>query len=166
MIFETRRLSLRELTMEDAGLILRLFNEPSFIENISDKGIRTLDDARSYLATGPIASYAKNGFGHWLVVEKGSKTPIGICGLMKRDVLEDIDVGYALLPEHWSQGYASEAVAGVMAHAETTLGLARLVAIVDEANTRSIRLLEKLGFRYERRVRLEEGERELLLFGS
>lgn len=166
MILETERLSIRPLSTADDAFILRLLNEPSFLDNIGDKGVRTLDDARSYLLTGPIASYEKNGFGLWLVAIKTTGTPIGICGLLKRDVLEDVDVGYALVPEFWSQGYASEACAGVLSWARRTLGLARIVAVVDEANARSIRLLETLGFRYERRVRLAPDEGEILLFGS
>jgi RimJ/RimL family protein N-acetyltransferase len=166
LILETERLSIRPLSTADDAFILRLLNEPSFLDNIGDKGVRTLDDARSYLLNGPIASYEKNGFGLWLVSIKTTGMPIGICGLLKRDVLEDVDVGYALVPEHWSQGYAAEVVAAVIAYAKTALGLARLVAVVDAANARSIRLLERLGFRYERRMRLAPDEGEILLFGS
>lgn len=165
-ILETERLSLRELSTEDAGFILRLLNEPSFISNIGDRGVRTLEDARSYLLTGPLASYHRHGFGIWRLALKTGDTPIGICGLLQREMLEHADLGYALLPEFWSQGYAGEACAAVMAHARAVLGLPRLLAVVNEDNTRSIRLLEKMGFRCEGKVRLAEDEQEILLFGS
>src|SRR5690349_12434898 len=108
MQIETARLCLRELTPDDGEFILRLLNEPSFIQNIGDRGVRTIEDARAYIVNGPIASYQKYGFGLLLVELKESGESIGICGLLKRDVLEDPDIGYALLPEFWSRGYAYE----------------------------------------------------------
>src|SRR5205809_1402527 len=105
MILETDRLQLRLLSVDDAEFILRLLNEPSFIQNIGDRGVRTLDDARAYITNGPIASYEKHGFGLLLVQLKTTGTPIGICGLLKRDALPEPDIGYALLPEFWSNGY-------------------------------------------------------------
>ena len=166
MVIETDRLHLRQFSTDDAGFILRLVNEPSFIENINDKGVRTLDDARAYLQNGPLASYEKNGFGVWCVLLKETGQPIGMCGLIKRDALDDIDVGYALLPEFCSMGYAIESAAAVVSYAKTALGLERIVAIVNPENKRSIRLLEKLGFRYERMVRLSEDDREIKLFAT
>jgi RimJ/RimL family protein N-acetyltransferase len=163
MILDTPRLILRCLHLDDAAFFLRLVNEPSFIQNIADKGVRTLDDARENLRNGPIASYARHGHGLWMVELKETQTPIGICGLIKRDVLEDVDVGYALLPEFCGLGYAAEAAAAALAHARDTLGLRRVVAVVNEENGRSLRLLEKLGFRYERMVRLSPDDREIQL---
>jgi ribosomal-protein-alanine N-acetyltransferase len=166
VILETDRLRLRRLSTDDAGFILRLLNEPSFIQNIGDRGVRTLDDARSYISSGPVASYEKHGFGLWLVEVKESGTPAGICGLLKRDALEDPDLGYALLPEYWSRGYALEASSAVMAYAVERLGLRRVVAITDAGNQSSIRLLEKIGFRYERMINLSDDASELKLFAS
>ena len=163
-VLETVRLRLRRLTHDDAEFILRLLNEPSFIQNIGDRGVRTPDDARSYITNGPVASYEKHGFGLWLVEAKDSGAAVGICGLLKRDALEDVDLGYALLPEHWSKGYALEAASAVMAYAAGGLGLRRVVAITDVFNQSSVRLLEKLGFRHERMVRLSDGSPELKLF--
>ena len=108
-ICETERLILRQLEKDDAAFIFRLVNEPSFIENIGDKGVRKLDDAWQYILQGPMASYEKNGFGLWLVQLKDTLTPIGICGLIKRDGLDEPDIGYAFVPEFWSNGYALEA---------------------------------------------------------
>jgi ribosomal-protein-alanine N-acetyltransferase len=163
-VLETIRLRLRRLTHDDAEFILRLLNEPSFIRNIGDRGVRSLDDARSYITNGPVASYEKHGFGLWLVETRDSGAAVGICGLLKRDALEDVDLGYALVPEHWSRGYALEAASAVMAYAGEGLGLRRVVAITDAENQGSIRLLEKLGFRDEGMVRLSDDAPELKLF--
>ncbi len=166
MVIETDRLRLRRLSVDDAEFILRLLNEPSFIQNIGDRGVRTVDDARGYIVKGPITSYEKFGFGLWLVETKLPAAPIGICGLLKRDLLDDVDIGYALLPEFWSQGYALESAAAVLAYAGETLGLKRVVAVTNSANQSSIRLLEKMGFRYERMVRLSEDAPEIKLFAA
>jgi RimJ/RimL family protein N-acetyltransferase len=166
MILETERLQLRMLSVDDAEFILRLLNEPSFIQNIGDRGVRTIADARAYILKGPIASYENFGFGLWMVETRFESTPIGICGLLKRDVLEDVDIGYALLPEFWSQGYALESASAVITCASERLGLKRVVAVVNADNQSSIRLLEKMGFKYERMVRLSEGAAEIKLFAA
>jgi RimJ/RimL family protein N-acetyltransferase len=166
VVLETERLSLRKLSIEDAVFILRLLNEPSFIQYIGDKHVRTMEDARLYLLNGPIASYQKFGFGLFLIEMKDSGAPIGICGLLKRDVLEDVDLGYALIPEFWSQGYGFEAAAAVKSYAGRELGLKRIVAITNTENQSSIRLLEKIGFRFENMVKLADDREELMLFGS
>src|SRR4051812_35177350 len=163
-VLETDRLRLRRLSVDDVDFILRLLNEPSFIQNIGDKGVRSIEDARAYILNGPIASYEKFSFGLYLVETKESGAPAGICGLLQRDVLEDVDIGYALVPEFWSRGYALEAASGVMSYASRELRLKRVVAITNPDNEGSIRLLEKLGFRYERMVRMTEGAAEIRLY--
>ena len=162
-ILETERLTLRQFTADDAAFILELVNEPSFIQNIGDRGVRTLSDAVRYIETGPVASYARNGFGLYLVQLKESGESIGMCGLIKRAALEDVDIGYAFLPRFWSKGYAVEAARAVKEQARG-LGLKRLAAIVDPANTGSIRVLEKLGLTFEKMVRLAADDIELKLF--
>jgi ribosomal-protein-alanine N-acetyltransferase len=164
VLVETERLRLRQLSDDDAEFVLRLLNEPSFIQNIGDRGVRTLDDARAYITNGPIASYEKHGFGLLLVQLKETGTPIGICGLLKRDVLSEPDIGYALLPEFWSNGYAHESAAAVLDHARNVLGLNSILAVVNPDNAPSIRLLEKMGFQFERMVRLTEDAAEIKLF--
>jgi RimJ/RimL family protein N-acetyltransferase len=164
MIIETERLQLRRLSTDDAEFILRLLNEPSFIQNIADRGVRTVDDARGYIVKGPITSYEKFGFGLWMIETKSPIAPIGICGLLKREVLDDVDIGYALLPEFWSQGYALESASAVLSYASERLGLKRVVAVTNSDNQSSIRLLEKIGFKYERMVRLSEDGAEIKLF--
>jgi RimJ/RimL family protein N-acetyltransferase len=165
-ILETARLILRQLRPDDAEFMFELLNDPSFIQNIGDRHIRTLDDARSYIMNGPVASYAKNGFGLYLVVLKETNESIGICGLIKRDGLDDVDIGYALLPKFWSKGYAVEAAQATKMYAKDVIGLKRIVAIVDPANGGSIRLLEKIGLRYKKMVQLSADDIELKLFGT
>lgn len=159
----TPRLHLRELNDADAAFILRLLNEPSFIDNIGDKGVRTLDDARAYIANGPAASYARHGFGLWAMVREADGALMGMSGLIQRDSLDDVDIGYALLPEFAGQGYALEAGQAVMRFARENLGLARVVAIVSPHNTASIRLLEKLGFGFERMIRMPGEDKDIKL---
>jgi len=165
-ILETERLHLRQLSSEDAEFILELLNEPSFMRNIGDRGVRTIEGANSYILNGPVASYAKNGFGLYLVKLKETAESIGMCGLIKRDTLEDVDIGYAYLPRFWSKGYAVEAGQAVKEYAKSVIGLHRMVAIVDPENAGSIRVLEKIGLQFERMVRLSEDDIELKLFGA
>jgi RimJ/RimL family protein N-acetyltransferase len=162
-ILETERLTLRQFTADDAAFVLELVNEPSFIQNIGDRGVRTLSDAVRYIEAGPVSSYARNGFGLYVVTLKESGESIGMCGLIKRDALDDVDIGYAYLPRFWSKGYAVEAALAVKEQGRN-LGLKRLVGVTDPANTGSIRVLEKIGFTFERMVRLAADDIELKLF--
>lgn len=164
-VIETERLALRRLSEADAPFILDLLNQPSFIANIGDRGARTLEQAAAYIRNGPVASYSRYGFGLWLVVVKESGESAGICGLVKRDGLDDVDLGFAFLPQHWKKGYAVESARAVRDHAASVVGLKRLVAITAPANWPSIRVLEKLGFTFEKMVRLRPGDDELKLFG-
>jgi RimJ/RimL family protein N-acetyltransferase len=165
-ILETERLLLRDLTADDAAFILELLNEPAFLENIGDRGARTLADARRYIARGPVASYRKFGFGLYLVELKDSGAPIGICGLLKRDWLADVDIGFAFLQKFWSQGYARESAAAVMHYGWTTLRLKRIVAITKPINQASITLLEKLGLRFEKIIAQPDHGGENKLFAA
>ena len=165
-VIETERLLLRQLSTEDAEFILALLNEPSFIRSIGDRGVRTIEGANSYILNGPVASYAKNGFGLYLVKLKETDESIGMCGLIKRDTLEDVDIGYAFLPTFWSKGYAVESAQAVKEYAKNTIGLNRIVAIVDPENAGSIRVLEKIGLQFEKMVRLSEDDIDLKLFGA
>ncbi len=166
MVLETDRLRLRRLSVDDAGFILKLLNEPSFIQNIGDRGVRTIADAQAYIRNGPVASYEKHGFGLWLVETKESGAHIGICGLLKREVLEDVDIGYALLPEFWSRGYALESASAVLSYGREKLGLKRVLAVVNPQNQSSIRLLEQIGFEFEKMVRLSEDAAEIELYAA
>ena len=161
---KTERLTLRQFELNDAKFIIKLLNEPSFIQNIGDRGVRTIADAEKYLENGPISSYAKNGFGLLAVTLNDTGQPVGMCGLIKRDTLEDVDIGYAFLPEFWSRGYALESTQAVMSHAKDIVGSKRVVAIVDPANASSIRLLEKIGMTFEKMVKMSEDDIDLKLF--
>jgi [ribosomal protein S5]-alanine N-acetyltransferase len=165
VILETPRLIVRELDEHDAPFILELLNDPSFITNIGDRGVRTLDHARAYIRKGPTTSYAQHGFGLWAVVLKEGTVPIGMCGLLKRDVLEDVDIGFAYLPAFQSKGYGFEAARAVLDHARDVLHLPRVVAIVNAENEASARLLLKLGMSFERMVQPFPKEPPLKLFG-
>ncbi|MGO1069810.1 GNAT family N-acetyltransferase [Lysobacter sp. CA199] len=161
---QTERLLLCELTPEDAGFILELLNEPSFIDNIGDRGVRDLDGAVRYILDGPVLSYARNGYGLWRVDLRESGEAIGLCGLLKRDTLPDPDLGYAFLPRYWSRGYAVEAGTAALRYGRETLALPRVLAITDPDNQPSMKVLERLGLSFERMVRL--GEEDLRLFST
>ena len=161
---ETDRLELRRLTVDDSPFILRLLNEPSFLQHIGDRGVRILADATQYILSGPIASYERYGFGLFLVELREDHTPIGICGLLKRDALDDVDVGFAFVPESWSKGYAYEAVVGTLAYARDTHHLNRVVAITSPDNVASINLLVKLGFYFDRMVLMPGDKDEVKVF--
>jgi [ribosomal protein S5]-alanine N-acetyltransferase len=165
-VLKTARLILRRLGADDAPFILRLLNEPSWLENIGDKGVRTAADARRYIETGPVEMYGRLGFGLYQVRLATSDAPIGMCGLLKRDTLENPDLGFAFFPEFWGNGYAHEAAAAVLSYARSTLGLARIVAITAPNNDASRRLLGKLGFELQGPVHLEVGGEELLLYAN
>ena len=165
-VLETERLILRWLSPEDAEFILQLVNEPSWLRFIGDKGVRTTNDARAYILKGPVEMYSRLGFGLYLVGLKKEGSSIGICGLIKRDSLKDVDLGFAFLPAYWGNGFAYEAASAVMAYAEKVLGLKRVLAITSLDNDRSIKLLEKLGLRLERITKLAPDSEEVRLFGT
>ncbi len=149
---ETDRLALRKFTPADAPFILRLLNEPSFLENIGDKGVRTEQQAVRYLVDGPIRSYALHGHGLYLVALKQSQLSIGMCGILRREGISDVDLGYAFLPEHWSSGYAFESATAVLSAEGARFP--RILAFVSPGNTPSIRLLERLGFAFAGHTKL------------
>lgn len=163
-VAETERLCLRRLEADDSEFIFKLVNDPSWIRYIGDKGVKTLADATRYIDDGPVAMYRRLGFGLYLVELKETREPIGICGLIKRDALEDVDLGFAFLPGFRGKGYAREAASTVMSHARRALRLARIVAILSQDNHRSAHLLEKLGFRREGTVILQPRGEELELY--
>lgn len=164
-VLETDRLLLRMFSTDDAEFVLELVNGPSFVQFIGDKGVRSIEDARRYLLDGPIASYEQHGFGLFLVTLKADQAAIGLCGLVKRDSLKDADIGFAFLPAFWSKGYAVESASAVIALANSSFGLTRILAIANPENARSIRVLEKLGLRFEQMMRLPEDRHDVALYG-
>ena len=156
IVVESDRLLVRRFTLEDSELILRILNEPSFLQNIGDRGVRTLEQASTYLLEGPIKSYELHGHGAYVVALKETLRPIGLCGLIKRDAFEDVDIGYAFLPEFWSKGYALEAATAVLDYGLRTLRLPKIIALVSPANADSIKLLKKLGFAFAREAQMAD----------
>lgn len=161
---ETERLLIRKFTKEDAEFILEILNDPSFIQNIGNRNVHNLQDAENYILNGPVASYTKNGFGLCLVVLKETNESIGICGLIKRDALPDVDLGYAFLPNFWSKGYAFESTQAMLSYGWNHVNLNRIVAITDSSNTPSNRVLEKLGFTFEKMVKIAVDDIDLNLY--
>ena len=168
-VLQTKRLTLRCLEAGDAPFMLALLNDPAWIRFIGDRGVRTVEAARAYLEERMISMYTKLGFGLWMVEERGGRLPLGICGLVKRDTLPDVDIGFAFMPEFRGRGYAYESALAVREHATGALGLARLLAITAPANADSIRLLERLGFARERDMTWAGNEKDVVsvyAFGS
>lgn len=164
-VAQTPRLILRQLTPEDASFILVLLNTQGFIDNIGDKGVRTLQDAKDYIANGPAISYREHGFGLFAVMLAENGFPIGICGLIKRPTLAHVDLGYAFLPQYWGKGYAFEAAAASLELGKT-LGIERIVAIVSPHNQASKALLSKLGMKFETQLQLTPNDAPVELFGQ
>ncbi|MFM5860797.1 GNAT family N-acetyltransferase [Aeromonas veronii] len=162
-MIDSSRLILREMIATDAPFILELLNDSDFYRYIGDRGIRTLEQAQEYIQQGPAVSYARYGHGLYLVERKEDGASLGICGLIKRDTLEQVDIGYAFLPQYRGQGYAIEAAQAALADGKSRLGIGQVVAIVTPGNERSIGLLAKLGLVRSRLVKLSEDADEYLL---
>lgn len=162
-ILETKRLELQEIALGDAPFLFQLLNTPTWLQFIGDRGIKTMKDAENYAQNNMIASYQKNGFGLYLVKLKENKVSIGLCGLIKRPTLENVDIGFALMPEYEGKGYAYEAAAATMEYAQNKLSLTKIVAITVRENERSLKLLHKLGLRFEKIVKWPDSGEELML---
>lgn len=161
-VLNTERLTLRCLEADDAPFMLALLNDPAWIRYIGDRGVRTVEAARAYLEDRIISMYRKLGFGLWMVEEKAGGQPAGICGLVRRDTLPEVDLGFAFMPEYRGLGYAYESALAVREHATGALGLARLLAITSPANADSVRLLERLGFAHEREMSWGGDEKDVV----
>jgi RimJ/RimL family protein N-acetyltransferase len=160
----TDRLILREFDLNDAPFIVQILNTPKWIQFIGDRGVKTINDAHHYLLNGPMKSYQTNGFGLMMVALKSDETPIGMCGLIKRDTLEDVDIGFALLPEYEGLGYAFEAASAVMDFGKNEVGLQRIVAITLPENARSVGLLKRIGLTFERMINFPGDGEDLMFF--
>lgn len=163
-VLETDRLILRWLTPDDAAFILELLNEPAWIRYIGDKNVHTLDDAKNYILTGPMKMYSQFGFGLFLVERKEGSSPIGMCGLIKRDTLDNVDIGFAFLSRYQTQGYGFESASATLKFGHEQLDMERILAITSLDNHASSRLLEKIGMKYEGTIFFDK--QELKLFAS
>lgn len=164
IVFETARQTLRWLSIDDSSFIVELLNDPAWFRFIGDRGVRNLEDARKYILSGPLSMIDQHGFGLYLAERKSDGTPLGICGLIKRNSLDDVDIGFAYLPQFCGQGYALEAATSVMVHGKSAFGLTRIVGITSPDNESSIKLLEKLGLKFERMLRIPQDADETMLF--
>lgn len=167
VVIETDRLRLRAMSDDneaDVSMMLDLLNDPSFIRNIADRGVRTPDQARAYLREGALRSYALHGYAMYAVQVKATGALAGNCGLVRREGLDGPDLGYALLPAFCGHGYALEAARGVLRDARERLGLDTLLAIVNPDNAASIALLRKLRFTFDTMIELPHVDREVKLF--
>ncbi|MDA0679412.1 MAG: GNAT family N-acetyltransferase [Proteobacteria bacterium] len=160
-MMETERLELAQLSYDDCEFVRDLVNEPSFIRYIGDRGVRSLDDAYEYLRKGPLDSYEKHGYGLYRVCHRCDTTPLGICGLVKRDEFPHPDLGFAFLERHWGRGYAYESSLATLDHARNKLALKHIIAVADGDNEASIKLLRKLGFQFEDMVRMSGESKEI-----
>jgi ribosomal-protein-alanine N-acetyltransferase len=161
---ETPRLFLREFTSEDAPFLLELLNSPGWLQYIGDRNIHTAEEASKYITGRLIPSYTQYGFGFYLVTRKYDEEKIGMCGLVKRASLEDVDIGYAFLPDYTGKGYALEATQAILNYGRRDLKLEKIVAITNIDNVRSIRLLEKVGMKCEKKMTLPGETVELFLY--
>jgi RimJ/RimL family protein N-acetyltransferase len=161
---ETGRLRLQRLSLDDAGLMLAIWNDPAFIRYVGDRGIRTLDQARVTLEEGAFRLYSEYGYGPYRVALKADDTAVGICGLFRREGLDEPDIGFSTLPEHCGRGYAYEAACAVIEHARNDLGLPRLTAIVSPGNRPSVSLIRKLGFAFERMHRMVGDQDDVAIY--
>jgi len=161
---QTERLKLRWFAPGDEELLLAVWNDPAFLRNVGDRGIRTVEQAGDALSSGPLKLYAEHGYGPYRVALADSDEPIGLCGLFKREYLDDPDIGFALLPGCRGKGFACEAAIAVMDHARHRLGLGRVTAIVSPGNTNSIALIQKLGLRFEAMVTPPGEGKEICLY--
>lgn len=152
MVLETERLILEEFTLQDATFFYKLVNDPDWIKYIGDRNVKTILDAENYLKNKIISSYQAFGFGFYVVRLLDRKTPIGMCGLIKRDWLHHVEIGYAFLTKFRGKGYALEASISTKKYAKNQLGIHQLAAITDVNNERSENLLKKLGFKYNRLI--------------
>ena len=164
-IVNTDRLSLRKIDTDDAEFMLQLLNDPAFIQYVGDKKARDLESAKTYILEGPVASYHSFGFGLYLVELNDGLTPVGICGILKRDFLDHADLGFALMPGYREAGYAFEAAQATVEVARSDLKLSRIVAFTAMNNTRSIKLLERLGMAFDRMVDLPPDGKKINLYG-
>lgn len=161
---ETPRLQIRKLTDNDAAFIYELVNTKEWLQNIGERNVHSHEDALRYLRDVHYKSYEENGFGHYLVQLKNNHIPIGVCGFLKRDTLPGIDAGYAFLPAYFGRGYAFESASAILQYARDTLKFPSLYAIVLPSNLPSRKLLGKLGFLFEKKIKFPPAGEELMLY--
>lgn len=166
IIFETDRLFLREFAEDDTDFIIDLLNSPGWLKFIGDRNVKTSEQAKEYLKNGPIKSYKENGYGLSMAILKEGNKPIGMCGIIKRDYLENPDIGFAFLPEYEGKGYALEVATATVKYAEEKLQISKIFAFTLPSNTKSIKLIEKIGFKFVKNITIPNDSEELMLFSN
>ncbi|MBL7913559.1 MAG: GNAT family N-acetyltransferase [Bacteroidia bacterium] len=166
LIVQTERISLRKFSDEDAPFIIQLLNSKGWLDFIGNRNVNTTEDALNYLNKSIYSGYNDNGFGLWKVTLNDGGVPIGMCGLLKRADLPASDIGFAFLPEYIGKGFGQEASKAVLQIASEKFKLDEILAITDPANTKSIELLIKSGFGFNKSVPMHEGKETLLLFSN
>ncbi len=164
VLARTPRLLLRELAHDDAAFIMELVNDPAWLRFIGDRNVHSLEDARGYIDKIRDGSYAVHAFGLWAVTALATGEALGMCGLIKRDTLEHVDLGFAFLERHRGKGYAREAARAALELAHARFRLVHLVAVTNLDNTASQKVLESLGFRFERQIDWEASGEVLALY--
>ena len=164
IVIETERLILRKFTVDDAPFILELLNTPNWLRFIGDRNVHNVEEAKQFLLNGYMKSYETHGFGFYAVMEKGTQNLIGMCGLVKRDTLEDVDIGFAFMPDFMGKGYGFEAALATLHYAQNVLKLDTVIAIVNPENNVSIGLIKKIGLQFEKMITFYPEEKELMLF--
>ena len=165
-LIETERLRLRPVTVDDTELMLAIWNDPAFIRNVSDRGIRTVEQARDAIESGAQKLFEDYGYGPYCMSLKSDGTMIGICGLFKRDNLEDPDIGFGVLPDYCGKGYAGEAAVAVVNFARKELGISALTAIVSPTNAPSIGLIKKLGLTFDQMITMPGDDDAICLYSK
>ena len=163
-IIETERLRLREFDSTDGELIFELLNSPGWLKYIGSRSIATIEDAVNYIETKLQKGYRESGFGFYLVELKATGVKTGMCGLVKREGLDDVDIGFALLPQYENKGYAYESSMAVIQYAKNKLKINKLAAITMPSNLTSVKLLEKLGMKFDKKISLPGDPEELFLY--
>lgn len=165
-ILQTERLRLREFTIDDADFIVHLLNTEGWLQFIGDRNVRNHEQAVAYLKNGPLKSYAENGFGLYLVETRDQRIAIGMCGILKRPTLETPDIGFAFLPDYSGIGYAIEIATATLAYAAHVLKIPSISAITKPDNSRSIRLLEKIGMTSRGTMEFNGQDEPLRIYGA
>ena len=167
IISETQRLIITKVDLQDAPFFFELMNTPHWIKYIGDKKIKTVTHAKAHLKKGILKSYRKDGFGFYKVLLKSENLKtIGICGLVKRKELEDVDIGFGFLPDYEGKGFGYESSIEIMKLAQNKFKIKKVAAITSPKNVNSIKLLEKLGLTYKKRIIPFDDAEELLLFAK
>jgi len=149
-LLQTDRLDLREFTDGDLEELAPILGDPE-VMRFSLRG--PADRAAVARAIAHyLDSYRRNGFGRWAVVERSSQELLGFCGvgLMPVDGVDTPELGYRLRRESWGHGYATEAAVACRDYAFASLGIERLIAMIEPANVGSVGVARKVGFDLDR----------------